>query len=58
MSEKKYFLMIQYRLHRINASDIIRMIESGGITFDDVPDQLKKEVEDMIDAKSDGDKAQ
>lgn len=58
MSAKKYFLTIQYRLHRINASDIIRMIESGGITFDDVPDQLKKEVEDMIDAKSDGDKAQ
>lgn len=58
MSAKKYFLTIQYRLHRINASDIIRMIESGGITIDDVPDQLKKQVEDMLDAKSDGDKAQ
>lgn len=42
MSAKKYFLTIQYRLHRINASDIVRMIESGGITIDDVPDQLKK----------------
>lgn len=58
MSAKKYFLTIQYRLHRINASDIIRMIESGGITIDDVPDALKKEVEDMMNAKSDSDKAQ
>ena len=58
MSAKKYFLTIQYRLHSINTSVIIRMIESGGITIDDVPDQLKKEVEDMLDAKSDSDKAQ
>ena len=58
MSAKKYFLTIQYRLHRIDASDIVRMIENGGITIDDVPDQLKKEVEDMLDAKSDSDKAQ
>ena len=58
MRAKKCFLTIQYRLHHINASDIIRMIESGGITIDDVPDQLKKEVEDMLDAKSDSDKAQ
>ena len=58
MNAKKYFLTIQYRLHRIDASDIVRMIENGGITIDDVPDQLKKEVEDMLDAKSDSDKAQ
>lgn len=58
MSAKKYFLTIQYRLHRINASVIIRMIESGGITIDDVPDALKEEVEDLLSAKSDSDKAQ
>lgn len=56
MSAKKYFLTIQYRLHRINASDIVRMIENGGITLDDVPDDLKEEVEDLLNAKSDSDK--
>ena len=58
MNAKKYFLTIQYRLHRIDASDIIRMIENGGITIDDVPDALKEEVEDMMNAKSDSNKAQ
>ena len=58
MSAKKRFLTIQYRLHRINASDIVRMIESGGITIDDVPDALKNEVEELMNAKSDSDKAQ
>lgn len=58
MNAKKYFLTIQYRLHRIDASDIVRMIENGGITIDDVPDALKEEVEDFLNAKSDSDKAQ
>ena len=58
MNAKKYFLTIQYRLHRIDASDIVRMIENVGITIDDVPDALKEEVEDMMNAKSDSDKAQ
>lgn len=58
MSAKKYFLTIQYRLHRIDASDIVRMIKNGGITLDDVPDALKQEVEDLLNAKSDSDKAQ
>lgn len=58
MNAKKYFLTIQYRLHRIDASDIVRMIENGGITISDVPDALKEEVEDLLSAKSDSDKAQ
>lgn len=58
MNAKKYFLTIQYRLHRIDASDIVRMIKNGGITIDDVPDSMKEEVEDLLSAKSDSDKAQ
>lgn len=58
MSAKKRFLTLQYRMHRIDASDIVRMIENGGITIDDVPDALKEEVEDLLNAKSDSDKAQ
>lgn len=58
MSAKKYFLTIQYRLHRIDAHNAANMIKIGSITNDDVPDALKQEVEDLLNAKSDSDKAQ
>lgn len=58
MNAKKCFLTIQYRMHRIDASDIVRMIENGGITIDDVPDSMKEEVEDLLNAKGNSDKAQ
>lgn len=56
MNAKKYFLTIQYRLHRIDASDVANMLKIGSITIDDVPDALKEEVEDLLNAKSDSDK--
>lgn len=58
MSAKKRFLTLQYRMKRITAIDVANMIEIGSITIDDVPDALKEEVEDLLSAKSDSDKAQ
>lgn len=57
MSAKKRFLTIQYRMKRITAQDVARMLKVGSITEEDIPDALKEEVEEMLDAKSDSDKA-
>lgn len=58
MSAKKRFLTLQYRMHRIDAHDVANMLKIGSIIIDDVPDALKEEVEDLLSAKSDSDKAQ
>lgn len=58
MSAKKRFLTLQYRMHRIDAHDVANMLKLGSITIDDVPDALNEEVEDLLSAKSDSDKAQ
>lgn len=58
MSAKKRFLTIQYQMKRITAQDVANMIKIGSVTEEDIPDTLKNEVEEMLDAKSDSDKAQ
>lgn len=57
MSAKKRFLTLQYRMKRITAQDVVNMIKIGSVTEEDIPDNLKEEVEEMLDAKSDSDKA-
>lgn len=57
MSAKKRFLTIQYRMKRITAQDVANMLKIGSVTEEDIPDALKNEVEDILDAKSDSDKA-
>lgn len=57
MSAKKRFLTLQYRMNRITAQDVVNMLKIGSVTEEDVPDALKNEVEDMMNAKSDSDKA-
>lgn len=58
MSAKKRFLTLQYRMKRITAHDVANMIKIGSVTEEDIPDNLKEEVEEMLDAKSNSDKAQ
>ncbi len=58
MSAKKRFLTLQYRMKRITAQDVVNMIKIGSVTEEDIPDNLKEEVEEMLDAKSDSNKAQ
>ena len=57
MSAKKRFLTIQYRMKRITAQDVANMIKIGSVTEEDIPDNLKEEVEEMLNAKSDSNKA-
>ena len=57
MSAKKRFLTLQYRMKRITAQDVANMLKIGSVTEEDIPDALKNEVEEMLDAKSDSDKA-
>lgn len=47
MSAKKIFLTIQYRMKRITAQDVARMLKVGSITEEDIPDALKDEVEKL-----------
>ena len=58
MIAKKRFLTLQYRMKRITAQDVVNMIKIGSVTEEDIPDALKEEVEELMNAKSDSDKAQ
>lgn len=58
MSAKKRFLTLQYRMKRITAQDVANMLKIGSVTEEDIPDALKEEVEELMNAKSDSDKAQ
>ena len=47
MSAKKRFLTIQYRMRRITAQDVAKMLKIESITEEDIPDALKEEIDKL-----------